>query len=99
MARRQSKRSPATSPKALRTTLLELMERNDTADALNENVIMPFVSALETVCSARGYLLNIYGDRSNLAITTEEDAEAIYAMVETYLDEKAQADADGGETP
>lgn len=70
-----------------------MMERNDTAERLNDNVIMPFISALEAVCSARGYALNIYGECSNLTITTEEDAEAIYAMVETYLDEKAEADA------
>lgn len=94
MARRQSKRSSATAPEALRAKLLDLMERNDTAETLNDNVVTPFVSALEAVCSARGYSLNIYGDCSNLVITTEEDAEAIYAMVETYLDEKAEADGE-----
>ena len=94
MTRRKSKPGSGRTPAALRAELLELMERQDTAEALNDNVIMPFVAALEAVCSARGYSLNIYGDCSNLVITTEEDAEAIYAMVETYLDEKTEADAE-----
>lgn len=81
----------------LRAELLESMERHDTAETLNDNVIAPFVSALEAVCSARSYSLNIYGDCSNLVITTEEDAEAIYAMVETYLDEKAEEETEGGD--
>lgn len=96
MTQRKSKRPANRTPAAFHKDLLELMERHDTAESLNDNVIMPFVSALETVCSARGYSLNIYGDCSNLVITTEEDAEAIYAMVETYLDESAEADAESG---
>ena len=92
MPRNKPKRPQGQHPDTLRGELLRAMEQNDTAEKLNENVITPFVSALETVCSARGYTLNIYGDCSNLVITTEEDAEAIYAMVETYLDEQAEAE-------
>lgn len=94
MSQRKPKGSTAKRPETLRAELIALMEQNDTAETLNDNVITPFVSALEEICSARGYSLNIYGDCSNLVITTEEDAEAIYAMVETYLDEKAEADGE-----
>ena len=44
------------------------------------------VLALEKVCEARGYLMNIYGERSNIAVTTPDDAETIYHLVEEYLD-------------
>jgi hypothetical protein len=87
-------RPPAKRPDAFRKELISLMEQNDTADLLNDKIITPFVSALEAVCTARGYSLNIYGNSSNLVISTEEDAEAIYAMVETYFDEKAAAEAE-----
>lgn len=93
MPRNKPNRPQGLRPDAFRAELLKVMERNDTAEKLNDNVITPFVSALEAVCSARGYTLNIYGDCSNLVITTAEDAEAIYAMVETYLDEKAEAES------
>lgn len=96
MSQRKPRRAATRKPESLRAELLALMEQNDTAEGLNDNVITPFVSALEEVCSARGYSLNIYGDCSNLVITTEEDAEAIYAMVETYLDEKAEAEGGDG---
>jgi hypothetical protein len=98
MTRRKSKDSATRTPTAFRAELLELMERHDSAESLNDNVITPFISALEATCSARGYSLNIYGDSSNLVVTTEEDAEAIYAMVESYLDETAEADAESGGT-
>ena len=99
MPRQKPKRASAKTPEALRADFLEMMERNDTAETLNDNVIIPFVSALESVCSARGYSLNIYGECSNLVITTEEDAEAIYAIVETYLDEKPLAETESGDGP
>lgn len=86
MARRR-KRGSESEPEALRKRLLELMERHDTADALNDQVISPFIAAMEAVCGARGYLLNIYGDRSNLIVSTEDHAETIYHLVEGYLDD------------
>ncbi len=67
-------------------SLSKTMEQCDTADQLNDNVIVPFVAALEAVCEARGYVLNIYGEKSNVVITSEADAPAIYNLVEDYLD-------------
>jgi len=65
--------------------LIERMARCPDAESLNEAVIGPFVAALEVVCAERGYMLNIYGERSNLVFSTEEDAEAIYQIVEDYF--------------
>lgn len=67
--------------------LAERMESCPDAESLNDQVIMPFVAALETVCGARGYMLNIYGETSNIVFTGDEsDAEAIYSLIEQYLD-------------
>ena len=75
----------------LRRLLRERMEACPTAEALNDRVILPFVQALEDVCGARGYVLNIYGEQANLVFTGDEDAaEDIYAMVESYLDSRAE---------
>jgi hypothetical protein len=73
-------------PEALRRQLQSLMEQQTTAEALNDQVITPFIAALESVCVPRGYLLNIFGESSNLVISTEDHAEAIYDLVEKYLD-------------
>jgi len=88
MAKKKSQSKGERSPEQLVKFLLERMENCEDAEALNDNVIIPFTAALETVCGARGYLLNIYGDKSNLAITSDEDAEAIYALIEDYLDSR-----------
>ena len=88
MPRRRPRRRGGDGPEAFRDQLLARMARAETAEALNDKVITPFVSALETICRDRGYVFNIYGERSNLVFSTEEDAEAIYALVEQYLDEK-----------
>lgn len=90
MARRRPKPSSKAKPDTLRAQFLDAMARESTAESLNDRVIAPFVSALETVCSERGYILNIYGERSNLVFTSPEDAEAIYALVEQYLDAKEE---------
>ena len=42
--------------------LAERMEACADAESLNDNVIIPFVAALEEVCGARGYVMNIYGE-------------------------------------
>ncbi len=42
--------------------LFKRMEAEKTAEALNDNVIIPFAAALEEICRARGYVLNIYGE-------------------------------------
>tara|TARA_R110002124_G_scaffold9429_4_gene48248 strand:+ start:888 stop:1154 length:267 start_codon:yes stop_codon:yes gene_type:complete len=83
------KRKPADD---LRKILLERMEACQTAEALNDRVILPFIQALEDVCGARGYVLNIYGEQANLTFTGDEDAaEEIYALIESYLDSRTEA--------
>lgn len=89
MARDKNKRnSPQRNalPDELMAAIIARMEDCPNAEALNDAVIMPFVLALEKVCEARGYLMNIYGERSNIAVTTPDDAETIYHLVEEYLD-------------
>lgn len=71
--------------KALREELLARMAQYSDAETLNDNVITPFVSALEAVCSDRGYVLNIYGEGSNLVISTPDDASVIFQLVEDYF--------------
>lgn len=71
----------------LRTLLLERMDACPTAEVLNDQVILPFVAALEDVCRARGYVMNIYGEQSNLVFSGDEDAAAeIYALAEAVLE-------------
>lgn len=89
MTRRKSpnKSGNAAADKLMRE-LAKRMEACPDAESLHGQVIVPFMAALETVCGARGYLLNIYGDTSNLVFTGDEaDAETIYALVENYLDD------------
>lgn len=70
-------------------SLIAEMDGAPTAEALNDQVIQPFTQALEAVCQARGYVLNIYGEASNLVFSGDADAaEDIYAMVEDYLDSR-----------
>ena len=68
------------------------MARHATAEALNEHVIMPFAVALEAVCQERGYILNIYGESSNLVVSSEEDAQAIFEIIEKYFAAKDPAE-------
>ncbi len=91
MARRRPKRPGGVKPEKLQEQFLAQMAAHETAEDLNDKLISPFIAALETVCAERGYLLNIYGESSNLVFSTEEDAEAIYGLVEGYFDEKDQA--------
>ena len=66
------------------------MEAEKTAEGLNDNVIIPFAAALEEVCEARGYVLNIFGEKSNIVFTgSEADAKAIYELIEDYLAARA----------
>ncbi len=66
--------------------LIALMDACPTAESLNDRVITPFSVALEKVCLARGYLMNIYGDGSNIVISNPEDSETIYHLIDEYLD-------------
>ncbi len=69
--------------------LIARMETCETAEALNDEVLMPFVLALEKVCGARGYVMNVYGETANLVFTGKpEHAEALYQIVEAYLDDQ-----------
>lgn len=70
--------------------LFARMEAAPDAQSLNDNVIIPFAAALEEVCEARGYVLNIFGEKSNIVFSGDDaDAKAIYKLVEEYLAAKA----------
>ena len=76
-------------PETFMRDLIARMEVCDTAERLNDDVLMPFVLALEKVCGARGYVMNIYGETANLVFTGKpEHAEALYQIVEAYLDDQ-----------
>jgi len=64
------------------------MAKHHDIESLNSNVLMPFIMALEKVAYERNYILNIYGEKSNLVFTNGEDAEKIYELIEKYLDVK-----------
>ena len=72
--------------------LAERMEACPDAEILNDNVLIPFAAALENVCGARGYVLNIYGETSNIIFSGDpDDAEALYRLVEDYLESRADS--------
>jgi len=70
------------------------MDACSDAESLNDQIISPFIAALESVCRARGYVLNIYGSRANLVVSTGEDVESIYHLIEDYLDSEVSIDPD-----
>jgi len=78
------------SPDELMRFLANEMEHQPTAEALNDNVLIPFMAALEKISEARGYVLNVYGEKSNLVFTSEEHAEQIYYLIEQYLEGNAE---------
>lgn len=84
----------AKRPDALHRDLLARMEECQTAESLNDEVIIPFVAALEKVCAARGYVLNIFGESANLAVSDDESAPVIYDLIDEYLDSRAADDQD-----
>lgn len=74
---------------AFMKNLIQRMDKCDTAESLNDEVLMPFVVALEKVCGARGYVMNIYGETANMVFSgNPQDAETIYQIVEAYLDDQ-----------
>jgi hypothetical protein len=87
-----AKRKPKKRGTEFTSALVARMARHATAEALNENVITPFATALETVCRERGYVLNIYGESSNLVVSSEEDAQAIFQLIEQYFESKDAAE-------
>lgn len=82
------------NPKDADAFMRDLVKRMDacpTAESLNNQVIMPFIMAMEEVLGKRGYAMNIYGETANLVFTGDpEDAEAIYQIVEAYLDDQQE---------
>ena len=76
----------------LEKDLFKRMADCSTAEALNDEVIVPFVQAFEAICADRGYVMNIFGDRSNLVVTPEGHADVLYQMIEAYLDEQNVGD-------
>jgi len=91
MAKRGRKGGGNNDAEAFLKEMLARMEACPDAESLNDNVIMPFALALEKVAKARGYLLNIYGEASNIAVTDEDDAETIYHLIEEYLDARDES--------
>ena len=59
--KKSSPKSAKSDAQALMRQLFLKMEAEKTAEGLNDNVIIPFAAALEEVCEARGYVLNIFG--------------------------------------
>ena len=58
--------------------LAERMEACPDAESLNDQVLIPFAAALENICGARGYVLNIYGETSNIVFSGDpDDAELL----------------------
>jgi hypothetical protein len=72
--------------------IIARMDACPDAEKLNDQIISPFIAALESVCRARGYVLNIYGASANLVVSTDDDVEAIYHLIEDYLDAEEMVD-------
>ncbi len=74
-------------PSSFMRDLQARMENCSNAETLNDQVITPFIQSLVTVCDARGYVLNVYGENCNLAITPGDHSEPLFQLIEAYLDE------------
>lgn len=74
-------------PSSFMRDLQARMENCNNAETLNDQVITPFIQSLVTVCDARGYVLNVYGENCNLAITPGDHSEPLFQLIEAYLDE------------
>ena len=86
MAKKKSLNKGNAAAEELMRMLFDRMQSENNAEALNANVIIPFAAALKEICQARGYHLNIHGEKSNIVFSGDEaDAEAIYRLVEDYL--------------
>ena len=69
--------------------LAERMEACPDAESLNDQVLIPFAVALENVCGARGYVLNIYGETLNIVFSGDPDyAETLYRLIDDYLESR-----------
>ena len=89
MAGKKKSRGAAGADDLMRL-LAERMEACPDAESLNNQVLIPFAAALETVCGARGYVLNIYGETSNIVFSGDpDDAEILYRIIDDYLESRA----------
>ena len=91
MARKKRQKSAegAGSVDTFMRQLAERMEACPDAESLNDQVLIPFAAALENVCGARGYVLNIYGETSNIVFSGDpDDAEALYCLIDDYLESR-----------
>ena len=89
MVKKRLKLEDGECVKDLTRFLVERMEACVDAQSLNDQVLIPFAAALENICSARGYVLNIYGETSNIVFSGDpDDAETIYRHVNDYLDSR-----------
>ena len=85
MAKRD-KINASTQANDLMYKLVARMEACPDAESLNNEVLIPFAAALEVVCGARGYVLNIYGETSNIIFTGDpDDAAEIFRSIDAYL--------------
>ncbi len=83
---RSNTKSKPWAGKTLANILSERMGACPDAESLNNEVLIPFATALERICCKRGYVLNIYGETSNIVFTGDpDDSEEIYMMIENYL--------------
>ena len=83
---RKNKKSEPTVGNKLAHVLTESMAACIDAESLNNEVLIPFATALERTCGKRGYVLNVYGETSNIIFTGDpDDSEEIYMMIENYL--------------
>jgi hypothetical protein len=86
MVKKKSPNKENPAAEKLMRMLFDRMQSENNAKALNANVIIPFAAALEEICQARGYHLNIHGEKSNIVFSGDEaDAKVIYRLVEDYL--------------
>ena len=87
--KRQKGADGAGNADAFMRQLAERMEACPDAESLNDQVLIPFAAALENVCGARGYVLNIYGETSNIIFSGDpDDAEALYRIIDDYLESR-----------
>lgn len=82
----KGRRPSKAATKEFTRDMVSRMDACPTAEQLNDQVIQPFIAALEDVCGARGYVMNIYGETANLVFTGDPSQAAdIYGVVEEYL--------------
>ena len=89
---RKAKTEDSLKARDFMESLIKRMESCPNAESLNKEVLMPFAAALEAVCGARGYVLNIYGETSNIIFTGDpDDAEEIFRSVDSYLESRDES--------